>query len=187
MSKINQIDAGQIAILLDYNPSTGGLIWKHRIAAEDGGLVDRTRRSCASFNAQFAGKPAFTATDSSGYRFGAIHDMQCRAHKAIVAIMTGCWPEDSVDHINGDRQDNRWVNLRLASRADNNRNMRRRCDNTSGFAGVTWNKRRAKWSAYIRSGGRYVSLGDHERLEDAAAARKAAVARYGYHENHGRG
>lgn len=57
---------------------------------------------------------------------------------------------DDIDHINGNRKDNRLINLRLATRSDNNRNISISPMNTSGYSGVTYLKREKKWKAYIK-------------------------------------
>jgi len=55
-----------------------------------------------------------------------------------------------IDHINGVRNDNRWVNLRLANPQQQRANAKLNCDNSSGFRGVYFNKRRGKWRAHIQ-------------------------------------
>src|SRR3546814_8274071 len=82
--------------------------------------------------------------------------------------MTGKWPRGEVDHRNGARDDNRWCNLRKATKAQNQANARRRRDNTSGVKGVTWNKARKKWVAQIQAGGKRMSLGGFPTIEAAA-------------------
>ena len=69
-------------------------------------------------------------------------------------------PSDMVtDHIDSDGLNNRRVNLRLATRAQNNRNKRIQSRNTSGFKGVTWHKDRGKWRADIMLNGGAKFLG----------------------------
>lgn len=92
--------------------------------------------------------------------------------------MTGEWPAEQVDHINGTPDDNRWDNLREASNAENCRNTRRRQNNTSGTKGVTWDARRGKWNANICVNRRYIFLGYFEDIEAAAAAYAAASQKY---------
>jgi hypothetical protein len=95
------------------------------------------------------------------------------------------WP-DELDHINGDKGDNRIVNLREVTRAENNKNKSRYKQNSSGFTGVGWHKVTKKWAAKIRVDGRDYHLGVFASIEAAKEARAAAEKHYGFHENHGR-
>lgn len=89
-------------------------------------------------------------------------------------------PSLEVDHINLDGLDNRLINLRVASHAENNRNKPLRSDNKSGAKGVTWDKERAKWLAKISCAGRQIPLGRFDSLEDAKSAYdRAAVNIHG--------
>ena len=72
-----------------------------------------------------------------------------------------------VDHINGDGLDNRRSNLRLATMAQNQHNVGLRRDNASGFKGVMWHKRSARWRAAIVCNGRKIHLGGHKTAEAA--------------------
>lgn len=109
-------------------------------------------------------------------------------HRVLWEEANGPIPEGmQIDHINGDRYDNRLENLRVVTRQENMRNARRSCSNTSGVTGVSWNKRDQKWQAKIYDdNGKQVHLGFHANLDDAVAARKEAEERLGYHANHGR-
>lgn len=99
-------------------------------------------------------------------------------HMVIWAIMTGKWPNQHVDHVNGQRSDNRWCNLRLATRGENLRNSRKPEHNTSGAKGVSWSAASGKWHAYIGIDRRRVHLGFHDTVEEAAHARKVAEQKY---------
>ena len=81
-------------------------------------------------------------------------------------------PEETeeVDHINGDKKDNRWSNLRLASHAENNQNKPLSTSkNTSGIKGVSFHKTTGRWQVSC-----YATFSDREIAEKAAlAARKA--------------
>ena len=72
-----------------------------------------------------------------------------RLHRVILDAPDGM----EVDHINCDGLDNRRLNLRLATKAQNQHNQRLSCANTSGLKGVTWNKRGEKWQAQIMLNG----------------------------------
>lgn len=73
---------------------------------------------------------------------------------------------ERVDHINGDKLDNRRANLRPASHRDNIRNQKLRSDSSTGFKGVR--KRHKRWTAQINYGGRQVYLGSASSAEEAA-------------------
>lgn len=75
-----------------------------------------------------------------------------------------------VDHVDGDGLNNRRKNLRHATQLENNRNQKRRNDNTSGLKGVSWNKRDKKWRAAISVLGRTKNLGYFDTPEEAHAA-----------------
>jgi len=66
--------------------------------------------------------------------------------------MTGQWPEKTIDHINGDRADNHWKNLRKATHSQNSRNAKVHADNKSGIKGVSYDKLRNKYVAQMRLG-----------------------------------
>lgn len=91
--------------------------------------------------------------------------------------MTGAWPEREVDHRDGDPKNNRWNNLRLATSSQNKMNGVRRSDNTSGYRGVWFEKRRSHWVAEILADGIKRHLGSFPTAEAAAAAYAEAAAR----------
>ena len=78
-------------------------------------------------------------------------------------------PSMQVDHINGDRRDNRRSNLRICTQNENAKNLGRYRNNTSGFKGVSFHKRCRKWQASIQVDGQLRYLGLYDTLEAAAA------------------
>lgn len=138
---------------LDYNPDTG--LFRHktvrkgvRIGAVAGGL-------------------------ERGYVRIGIDGTLYYAHRLAWLYMTGKDAPNDVDHINGERSDNRFCNLRAVTRSENMQNRRKvGRSNSSGFLGVSWVAAQKKWSARIRTPGRgkYLSLGFFDAPEDAYAA-----------------
>ena len=91
--------------------------------------------------------------------------------------MTGAWPDGFVDHANGDRADDRWANLRLATAAENCANAAIRRDNPSGAKGVR--RYGSRWQARIGRGGQ-THLGTFDTQAEAMQAyERAATAIYG--------
>lgn len=124
---------------------------------------------------QVGGKKA-----SDGYVKVGFNGREYPAHRIIWWLVHGELPSAFIDHVNGDKSDNRLCNLRLASDAENKRNVGMRRHNTSGFKGVTWDKVNRRWLAHATLNGRGVHLGRH-RTKEAAAEAYRNFAR----ENHG--
>lgn len=97
------------------------------------------------------------------------------AHRVIFAMAHEQWPEQEIDHINGNRADNRIGNLRLADRAGNTRNVWLRRDNRSGAKGVSLDKRTGLWRAHITRQKVRHYLGSFRNLDDAKAAYERAA------------
>lgn len=138
------------------------------------------------WNTRYAGTEAFTATDGRGYHYGQIYKKPYRAHRVGWLLHYGFWPKDQIDHINGDRKDNRISNLRDVSNAENSKNHCLRGDNTSGVPGVGWCSRKKKWRARIMEGGRETHVGYFDDFQMAVLMRKEAETQRGFHSNHGR-
>ena len=83
-----------------------------------------------------------------------------------------------IDHKNHKQYDNRKSNLRKANASQNQMNASKRSDNTSGFTGVSWNKEKKKWTAYIAIDGIQKYLGSFQNKKDAIKARKHAEEKY---------
>lgn len=128
--------AEHLRSLLDYDPETGEFSWKYRENAHK------------SWNTRFAGKPAGYIT-VIGYVRLCIEGKRYPAHRLSYLWMTGKEPPDLIDHINGNKADNRWLNLRSATKSENNRNAKLRQDNTSGVPGISWHNKVKKWQIMI--------------------------------------
>ena len=98
-----------------------------------------------------------------------------RTHRLAFLYMEGELPDGDVDHIDRNRVNNSWANLRLASRSENCANTETRANNTSGHPGVVWDKTRGKWRAQIRLGGKKTNLGRFLTFEEAKAAHDIAA------------
>jgi len=162
-----------------------------------GELTQNTLRELFDYNpltGQFHRKVIFARRHSVGALVGVQHPkgyLKCgignkeyTLHRLAWLYLYGRMPE-IVDHINGDRQDNRQENLREVNLSENSRNMKRSKANTSGFTGVGFDKARQKWKANIVANGKPISK-RFDTLEQAIEQRKAWNLQYDYHENHGR-
>lgn len=106
----------------------------------------------------------------SGYRQINLKSKIWYAHQLAWAYVHGCLPNCDIDHINGDKSDNRIANLRLATRSQNMQNTGMRSSNTSGYKGVHFYKRTGQWIASIRHNGKPIHLGYFSTPEDASFA-----------------
>jgi len=121
----------------------------------------------------------------TGYRRIEISGREYPVHRIVWLMVTGEWVTE-LDHINGDRLDNRIENLRPVTRQENLKNQKRSIANTSGVTGVYWDRETGKWRALIRIGGKVKTIGRFLSFEEAVMARKEAERKNGYHANHGR-
>lgn len=165
-------------------PPTEALRAMFRYDAKAGKLYWLPRPDDPRWNRVFAGKEA-GGMDGKGYIRIRTDGNNWNAHRVIWKLVHDEEPE-FVDHISGDRADNRLTNLRSVDKAENARNTRLGRNNTSGHNGVHWVTREQRWRACIYVGGRKLSLGDFAEKHGAVAARKAAEVEHGYHPNHGR-
>lgn len=154
---------------LSYNPFTGDFTWRIRPS-----------------NRIQIGGIAGTVNPSHGYHQIRLDNKKWYSHRLAYVLMLGKLPDDQVDHLNGIRHDNRWINLRQADQGINSKNLRLPKRNTSGHIGVSWYKKRKTWETYIRVDGHLHHLGCYKNLNDAIAARTEADIFYGFNQNHGK-
>lgn len=111
-----------------------------------------------------------------GYIQVRIGDKKYQSHRLIWVYVNGSIPKGfQIDHINGDKSDNRLINLRLANgQSDNNQNTSIYKNNTSGYPGVSWSKKNKKWFSQIRQNKEKHFLGYYDSKEEAFEAYKAA-------------
>lgn len=143
-----------------------------------------TRRTTTSSNAKRGDEAG--SVNGQGYLVVRIAGKKYYAHRLAFLYVTGEWPPETVDHIDGDPSNNSWGNLRLVSHAENHKNQKRHSNNTSGVAGVHWHKASGKWQAYIRVNGKQKHLGSFDDKAAAVLVRLAAEIEHGYHPNHGK-
>lgn len=151
-----ELTQARLKELLHYDPGTGVFTWRfsrRRVKRRDVAGSD----------------------NGSGYISIAIDGGRYRAHRLAWLYMTGKWPNGDVDHVNRCRSDNRWENLREATRSQNCANRPLAAENTSGARGVSWSKRDEKWRAEIRVNGKIRYLGVYSDIGDAAAAYSSAA------------
>ena len=142
----------RVSELFNYDPLTGVLTWKH------------------SRGGQVSGSPAGCITED-GYRRVTTGRRSYLVHRLIWMLVYGAWPTNTIDHINGDKLDNRITNLRDVTRKTNKENMRKpRKDNTVGVLGVHWHKYMKKFQASIRTNGERIHLGTYNTSEEAHQA-----------------
>lgn len=159
--------------LMTYNPDTGKLFWKERPKE-----LFKYPAQADRWNNHYAGKEAFTPTNSTNYHTGAIWGKMLLAHRVAWAIHYGQWPDQFLDHINGVRTDNRICNLREATQAENRCNAVVGSNSASGVKGVRWDARESKWQARVTVSRKQKHLGYFDNIEDAAAAYAAGAAKY---------
>ena len=124
-------------------------------------------------------------TITHGYIIICVDCVAYRAHRLARLYETGFFPENTTDHENHIKTDNRFVNISDKTQKQNLRNQSIRSNNSSGVLGVVWHKKACKWMAQIMVDGKNKYLGLFETIEDASEARQSANRKYGFHENHG--
>lgn len=121
---------------------------------------------------------------SNGYIEISVGEDKYSAHKLAWYIVYGEYPTESIDHVNGDKQDNRIENLRLSSALENMRNRGKNKNNTTGANGVYLTSS-GRYRARIKINGKLIGLGTFDSVESAEKARKEANEYYQFDENHG--
>ena len=152
------IDLESLRALVQYNPETGVF----------------TRKVKRDFNPRSVlGKPLGTPY-SNGYLGFRVNTRKYLAHRLAWFYVYGCWPASDLDHVNGNRADNRVSNLREATKSQNMANTKTQVNNTSGHRGVIFDKANSKWMAYMQLHGKFINIGRFAEKEEAIAARSQA-------------
>lgn len=141
---------------LEYFPDTGVFLWKKKsnrcvIVGSEAGVVY-----------------------SSGYKGINLLGKQYSAHRVAWAMQKKEWPH-VIDHVNGNKGDNRWCNLRDTDYSGNGANAKIKLANKTGFKGVAWHQARGKYKAQIRKDYKPISLGFFKKAAQAARAYDAAA------------
>lgn len=142
--------------------------------AETGILSRRTYRcGRAVIGAQVGWK------DAKGYLRVRIGDRTYAVHRLAWFYVTGEWPKNQIDHHDLDKANNRFLNLRDATNAQNKCNQNVRADSETGIKGVSQDKRTGRYRAYIGIDGKRRSLGFFASKEEAAEARRTGQHHHG--------
>jgi hypothetical protein len=177
MAEREALTAEYVRQILYYNPETGVFTWRTRPREHFA-----TLNAFATWNAKYAHRATGGSTNKDGYLRIGINGNSYYAHRLAWLYMTGEWPTDEIDHVNGTTIDNKISNLRQASHAQNMINRKLQKNNTSGHKGVRWSKRDRMWSVSIKTGGRTNYLGyfrDDQFDEAVAVYEKAARELHG--------
>ena len=148
--RITDITAAEARALCEYDPKTGEFIIRIRNAG---------------------------AVAKNGYQYVNVGGRNILAHRLAWLLTHGYWPTNTIDHINGNRSDNRLENLREADWSENLCNSKLQQRNISGIKGVTWNKGKNAWAAKIVWRRKEEFLGYFKDLAEAMAARRLAEDR----------
>lgn len=95
---------------------------------------------------------------------------QVLAHRLAYRLVTGEWASTYIDHIDRDKRNNRWSNLRLATPSENNCNTSLRADNKSGVKGVCWKASRSRWLVQVAKDKQIHHIGYYKCLQEATQA-----------------
>lgn len=151
------MNQAELKAVLSYNPETGVFTWRGK---------KKGRRP---------GKPAGTTTRRNWYRTIGIDGKDYLAHRLAWLYVFGSDPLGVIDHINGNKRDNRICNLRDVTQVENMINVHTpKSNNKEGYRGVSRHKQSGKFTARLKVGGRYMSLGLHQTAELASAAYQVA-------------
>lgn len=162
-TKATDLTAERVRALLDYDPVTGALDWTNPTykSPREGGKAGALGRAGSKY--QFR-------------RFVQIDYKRYPAHRVVWLHHHGVWPANYIVPKNDDYDDLRMENLAELSSSEAARRGGPRRTNTSGHRGVTWEKTRGLWLAYLTHNYKRVHVGYYKTMEEAVAARDAAAA-----------
>lgn len=166
--------------LFRYDSESGKLFWKV------GGSLGENRKRRKEVEVE-----SLSGSGTRPYLGARIQHKIYLVHRIVWKLVTGKDPfGHQIDHVDGDRFNNRFSNLRLATHAENNQNTPLQKNNTSGVKGVSWHKQKSRWRANVAVGPRgrskQISLGLFDKLSDAEnAVREYRTKLHGKFTNHG--
>jgi hypothetical protein len=123
---------------------------------------------------------------TSGYVVINIGYFQHRAHRLAFLYQTGAMPSSNLDHLNGEKDDNRWCNLREASNHQNMCNKKRYRGKKTGLCGAQWAEKAQVWRVFFSIDKKNTYLGAYDTIFEAAAVRISMQNNNGYTSRHGR-
>ena len=180
----NTLPIPLLNLTVGFNPVEGKLWWLERGPHWFQGAKNPLRES-RRWNTRYAGAEAFGTLSHYGYKTGRILGKSFYAHRVMWALMMQEWPSGFLDHINGDKTDNRITNLREAPKLLNNKNARKRKDNKSGEPCIRV-RGSGKFEVVVGLDGSYHYLGSYDDLQMAVAIRDNFWGENGYTERHGK-
>ena len=163
------IDTNRLKELLSYDESTGYFTWIK-----------------STSNRVPVGRVCNTPNSKAGYIQIRIDGTVYLSHRLVWLYIHGSMPDGQIDHIDHVKTNNLISNLRVVDNKTNSQNQSMNKANTSGYAGVYWNKEKKKWDAAIKINGKKKHIGRYTLIDDAIQARQSAIDELGYHQNHGR-
>lgn len=155
----------KIKLRYAYYPETGEIVFRYQTI---------NKHWVKRFNKEYAGKLATKPAERHGYKYYILNfeygDSKTRLTASRVAwlLMTGDWPEHTVDHIDGDARNNAWDNLRDVTQGENNMNKRSYKCNKTGYKGAYIAGKR--FGSYLYKDGKSYYLGTYDTPEEAARA-----------------
>lgn len=176
---------GIVKDFFNYNPVTGEITWSECVDPSWYKVLGRWE----NFMYEKAGNPVEFSTIRGKHLQVCIIGFRVQAHIIAWVSYYGMFPENQLDHIDGNPQNNAIGNLREVTNTINCRNRSKGVNNTSGYTGVYWRKREGKYQSQIKVDGKYKSLGYYETAEEANIVREKYLnenMHLGFTERHGR-
>ena len=146
-----------------YEPETGLLYWRERPLYH---FRDENKRIMKVTNSKNVGN-LVGYLNSMGYYDTELEDVRYRVHRIVWKLYYGVEPREFIDHINGDRTDNRIENLREANYNENMSNVKKSSKNTSGYKGVSWIKSKKKYRCVLTYNKKSIFLGYFDDPKEA--------------------